>query len=318
MQTERQIHQEVSYTQNFRDVADVLSVISSSFYTKLNKLYDSNDTTDGFKSVLDSFFKLSNSINIEDIFKNVAKEYKKVLFIVSCDQGFCGNFNEDLKKYVLKLENINSYDEIIVFGKQFKLPNSHIKLSVRNNIFNTKYLTGLKKEQWNTFDFDNIFHGNIESNPLNIVNLYKKSNTEIHIIYCTLNPQNKKNEVRHEKIFTLEITDGYGSYEESYDKYLTDEKNIIADPSPKDTISKFLDLYNKYKILDIFINSLIAENYKRMNTMNQAKDEIENIMKQLRLQLQKQRQARITGELIELMNAFSNLRKSAARKNITL
>ena len=55
---------------------------------------------------------------------------------------------------------------------------------------------------------------------------------------------------------------------------------------------------------------MIAENHARSTSMESTKDEAQQIMYQLNKQMAKERQARITGELIELITSFTSLNQA--------
>jgi F0F1-type ATP synthase gamma subunit len=58
------------------------------------------------------------------------------------------------------------------------------------------------------------------------------------------------------------------------------------------------------------LDSMIAENHARSTSMESTKDEAQQIMYQLNKQMAKERQARITGELIELITSFTSLNQA--------
>jgi F0F1-type ATP synthase gamma subunit len=60
----------------------------------------------------------------------------------------------------------------------------------------------------------------------------------------------------------------------------------------------------------ILVESLIAENQVRSSSMETTKDEAQQIMYKLNKKLAKERQAKITGELIELITSFTSLNDS--------
>ncbi len=303
MQSERQIKNEIEFTLNFKDVADVLSVISSSYYKTLSDFYfketnsksqpDTKETKQFIKSNLDNVFPSSNLLE-DDLVKE--NKFTKVMVIISCDQGFCGNFNTDLKKEVESTMKNNNYDNIYIYGKQFKLPSenneSTVTITRDSNIFYKNIFKELKskesfKESLNFIDiiFDRILKSISEQSTRD-----ENENVIYDICFNTFVHDIKKSEVKTERLYKIILDDNYGSSEENYYKYLSKqypkestEENIremiIADPNPKTVLTTYLEIYNRLKLFDIFINSLITENYKRMNAMNQAKDEIEIILK---------------------------------------
>ena len=58
------------------------------------------------------------------------------------------------------------------------------------------------------------------------------------------------------------------------------------------------------------IDSMIAENHARSSSMESTKDEAQQIIYQLNKKMAKERQARITGELIELITSFTSLNQA--------
>ena len=89
---------------------------------------------------------------------------------------------------------------------------------------------------------------------------------------------------------------------------------LILDPRIQDVLEMIAKV--KLQILTsllstIIIESFIAENHVRSSSMETTKDEAQQIILQLNKKLAKERQAKITGELIELITSFTSLNDAA-------
>ena len=85
---------------------------------------------------------------------------------------------------------------------------------------------------------------------------------------------------------------------------------IILDPNIEDIKKAIIQISKQYLIsisTTILVESLIAENQVRSSSMETTKDEAQQIMYKLNKKLAKERQAKITGELIELITSFTSL-----------
>lgn len=104
-----------------------------------------------------------------------------------------------------------------------------------------------------------------------------------------------------------EFFDLYSRISEDHSEYL------ILDPDIHSVNNSIISI-KKQLIIQLLssaiLDSMIAENHARSTSMESTKDEAQQIMYQLNKQMAKERQARITGELIELITSFTSLNQA--------
>jgi F0F1-type ATP synthase gamma subunit len=233
--------------------------------------------------------------------------------IIGSDMGFCGKFNKGVKEVAKEKNEI-----LCLIGKQLtglkKAPIALPELKVTGNP-EEKAKSVIER----TYTYaQNVLFGeqgiiNESINSMRIVfNVLDNQNVSLHqcIIHLDgLQTQSVSNDaqVNESPLYNHVFFD-------LYEKADTEEKEyLIFDPSfPK--IQEALLAVKKQILVQVLttciIDSMIAENHSRSSSMESTKDEAQQIIFQLNKKLAKERQARITGELIELITSFTSLNQA--------
>jgi len=291
MPTIRQLKEEINGTITFFDVAEVLSTIASMAFANISKLYEANfiklnlavDQVYGFIKEHTKLFNESEEAQVQD--------RKKVAILVGSNLGFCGKFNNEIKlnysKYIGKISN---FDYVFLIGRQLfgihetnnKLPFPVSKKIVWQDLIDMKTKT--------VNDIIEVFSGN-------------ELDLEISVMSNAYNQSTKKGYLLVKKFLypsRLEVQNIADIKKVGYYQTLGD---VILEPESGTFLTNLLKYYFRISLLNLLVQSEIAENYERMNSMNQAKDEIDIILKKLKRKLQKMRQTKITNELLEVIQS---------------
>ncbi len=296
MPTIRQLKDEIGSTITFFDVAEVLSTIASMAFANISKLYDANfiklnasiDQVHGFiKNNIPLFGNDEETLN-----KNQnSQKKKKAAIIIGSNLGFCGKFNNEFKlNYDNHLGQLNKYDHIFLIGRQiFGISEtiSKIPFPVSKKIIWAD-LIGVKTETVNS-----------------IINVLEeiKEDVEISVLSNSFNAETKKGFLSNRKFLYPSSFDLDNMENIKTVGYYQTLGDVILEPESNTFLTNLLKYYFNITLLSLLVQSEIAENYERMNAMNQAKDEIDLILKKLKRKLQKMRQAKITNELLEVIGA---------------
>jgi F-type H+-transporting ATPase subunit gamma len=301
MPTIRQIREDINDTLTFYDVADVMSTIASLAYAKISKLYEAN-FLELSKSIADINEFLEDKLFTQDSNPFLTGDTRKVAILIGSNIGFCGKFNNVIKENFAKIiGKLSDYDYVFLIGRQlFALHETAEKMP----------FPVAKVLSW-----ENLIQ--IKDNSIaDIVDILDKgnSNFEISVLtntYDIITKKAKKDKdgknvpwlYKFHYVKNIDLKNSDLIKKEGYYQTLAD---VILEPEPDTFMRNFLNYYFRNTLLNLLVQSEIVENFERMNSMNQAKDEIEIILKVLRRKLQKMRQAKITNELLEVIAGKKN------------
>lgn len=306
---------EIQEIQKLKDIAEIMSAIAAgnlmqykSVRNHIGALYESITDTDGNTAlrpkdhllVMDElsknlFSRTDNMISFSNPNEDVNDFFT---MYIGSDMGFCGKFNKGVKELAKKRR-----ENMILIGKQLSglrakpisFPDVNVKGSPQEKV--QKIIDIL-------YAYSKEIYANIISshNSFNLVfNVLHDQTVILH--QCLLKKQ------KLEDIATLQH-----EFFDLYSKASNDDKEyVILDPGSEAIYTAFSDIQDQFFIQLItvaLVDSIIAENHARSSSMESTKDEAQQIMNQLNKQMAKERQARITGELIELITSFTSLNQS--------
>jgi len=219
---------------------------------------------------------------------------------IGSDMGFCGKFNSSVKE-LAKGES----GERILLGKQlsgFKtrpipLPALKVKGTQEEK---SSHIDRLIKQY--SADIINILDSDAKS--INIVfNVLHNQTITLHQCFIDRRSmiESDLSNINHE------FFDLYSRISEDQSEYLILDPDIHSVNNAIISIKKQLIIQ---LLSSAILDSMIAENHARSTSMESTKDEAQQIMYQLNKQMAKERQARITGELIELITSFTSLNQA--------
>ena len=291
MPTIRQLKEEINGTLTFFDVAEVLSTIASMAFANISKLYAAN-----FVMLNEAFAQVHGFVNehvkLFDENDEVRKDgRKRAAILVGSNLGFCGKFNNEIKLYYEKyIGKLDKFDYVFLIGRQifamyetnYKIPFPVSKKIIWNELIDLKTIT--VNDIIKVFDEDG-------------------QDFEISVMSNAYNPLKKKGYLSINKFLYPNQFETQGIDNIKKEGYFQTLNNVILEPEANGFLTNMLKYYFKITLLNLLLQSEISENYERMNSMNQAKDEIDIILKRLKRKLQKMRQTKITNELLEVIQS---------------
>lgn len=310
---------EIQEIQKLKDIAEIMSAIAAgnlqqfkSVKNVLSSPYESVNELGVMKLSLlyhlDSITALSSVFDLEKrdfiIFDSLQTMHQTstdtVDIYIGSDMGFCGKFNSSVKE-LAKGES----GERILLGKQLSglktrpipLPTLKVKGTQEEK---SRHIDRLIKQY--SAEIMNML--NSDAKNINIVFNVLHNNT-ITLHQCFINRRSMQesdiSDINHD------FFDLYSRKSEEHTEYL------ILDPdfhSVKNAIISIKKQLIIQLLSSAILDSLIAENHARSTSMESTKDEAQQIMYKLNKQMAKERQARITGELIELITSFTSLNQA--------
>jgi len=216
-------------------------------------------------------------------------EIKKVdIIIITADKGLCGGFNhQTIKETLKKIEELKSKNikvRLKVIGKKaiefFRFKDIEMYKTVENlsSAPNYEKAAEIINESYKDFVNEEI------DNIILIYNGYvNKLTQQVHL--KELLPLSVK-ENNNNEYLEIEPTDDYEAVLESL-------------------VKKYLEYIMYYSLLD----SLAGEHSARMQAMDAATNNAQEMVRQLTLQFNKARQEAVTKELIEIVTAIEAMKK---------
>jgi len=224
-------------------------------------------------------------VNIK--FKNRANEHKiflksesgkRLILVVTADRGLCGGFNYNITKKASEvIEKSDIETDIVCVGKKgFDFFRS------RNFDIENKFLN-----LFNEMDFS-VSVDICES----FFNKFLKNDySEVYVVYNEFKSAIEQNVIA-KKILPIELNE----------KDKISPLDYIYEPNEDEIIEELAHKYIDVEIWRILLESSAAEQGGRMTAMDSATENASEMISSLTLQYNRERQAKITTEIIEIVS----------------
>ena|SRR5215211_1221984 len=117
-----------------------------------------------------------------------------------------------------------------------------------------------------------------------------------------------RQEVRHETLLPLQHADILGEGEEAEEEQHESRALWIYEPDPEEILARLVPDYVEISIYRALLESTASEHGARMSAMRNASDNAAEIIDDLTLEANRQRQAEITQEIMEVVAGAEGLR----------
>ena len=266
-------------------VTKVMQMIATSKIAKIKQMIV---VVDKYEKSFDDIFNLfiKNTENLSDIKSyfgpNKRSKNSVLLFVVSSDKGSCGSINTNIFKELSSV--IREYKNI---GKKIC---KHIQTNVEKlgiEVYETENY--LEAEYCDAKIFANLvnnalkMYDNGEINEISIL-----SHNFKNIITCN---------VFKRQLLPI-ISDEFNSL------IKTKSDDFINIEETANTLPSVVEYYLKNKLYKVYVLNLASIISSRMNAMDNATKNGQEIIDNLRIQYNKGRQAKITSELSDIVSGF--------------
>ncbi len=280
------------------------------------------DKVNTFKSPFIASIK-NNNIYTEIENEDTKKPDRVLYVVISSDKGLCGSFNsrvfkqakiyidnalKDYKKNITNTgkKNISPVIDIMPIGKKGIIAFNKL-------LQNDEYSGFINNENNYSNILNKLEHKSFDSFVNNIIQSFlSKKYQSIYFLYSKVNGANTK--IIFTKLLPMKI-DFYipnkynknGTLKNTAESIQETQSNFIFEGSPKDILDNLLPKVIKFKIYSICVESLEAEHFSRMVAMTKASDNADEILKELKLNYNRTRQAIITKEITEIIGGAEAL-----------
>lgn len=281
MPTLREIKSRIEAVKKIEKITNALEIVA---LTRLRKIEAKTEKArDYFNAIRNLTFDISRNLIYEaHPFLKARRMIKKEFFLVATsDKGLCGDFNTNMERELRA---------VLSDKKDVKI--SVISLGRKGSIFLKKM--GIKTESEYRSSLKNADYVKLGAEIGSYIaeKFLKREIDEASIIYNQFKRQ-FLGKPRILKILPLKI-EGFS---------VKRVKDYIYEPEPYSVLEALLREYIANQIGQVILESNAAEEIARMLAMKQARDNAEEAIDKLGLSYHKQRQMRITRELIDIATA---------------
>jgi len=223
-----------------------------------------------------------SSSNIDLIEKRDVK--KKGFIVITSDRGFAGSFNSSVIRLTEKEVEKFGKDNVQLFclGKKSSEHFSRRNYNVKESFY----------DFWKDMNFDNAS----DITEKIIDSFINKEVDEIHVIYNRFRNLASQ-DLMIEKVLPIDFTENYNVKNYNYD----------YEPSRQSTVNVLLPKHLKVQMWQQMLESYSSEEAARMVAMDNATENAKEIIKELKLEFNKARQAAITTEMLEIVGGAEAL-----------
>ncbi len=289
----KDLRNRIDSVKSTKKITQAMKMVAAS---KLKKAQSLAEKGRSYSSGLDSIVKglVNSSENIEHplLGNNLDDKSSSLIIVVSSDRGLCGGLNSNIvkavKKKINELEGKKSASLVCIGKKGFDL------------------LTGLYEKMFNfevkQINISEIDYKSTEEIGKKILNsFYKNDFQECSLFYNHFNSVISQ-EVKVEKLIPYSKSDETDSENQNnidtYFEYEPNEEEVLSKILPKNFIVQI------YKAI---LESRASEQGARMTAMDNATRNAGDMIDNLSLKYNRQRQAIITKELIEIISGAEAL-----------
>ncbi|GMP65349.1 hypothetical protein CsSME_00026177 [Camellia sinensis var. sinensis] len=320
----RELRERIDTVKNTQKITEAMKLVSAA---KVRRAQEAVINSRPFSETLVEFlYSINEQLQLEDVdvpLTNVRPVKKVALVVVTGDRGLCGGFNAAILKKaetrITELKEIGLDYTVISVGKKGnsyfrRRPNVHVDWFIEGGSFPTA-----KEAQLIADDVFSLFVSEevdkVELLYTKFVSLIK-SDPVIH----TLLPLSAKGEVcdvngicvdaSDDEFFRLTTKEGKLIVERDSLRSKKDEfsPNLQFEQDPVQILDAMMPLYLNSQILRALQESLASELAARMGAMSNATDNAVELKKTLSIAYNRERQAKITNEILEIVAGTEALR----------
>lgn len=291
METLDNLKKTLDTSKSIKQVVSTMKALSGANIKKYEKIvkilytYKSN-----VELALQAVMMHNDKININELeFVGQSKNKKanNLVIVFGSNQGLCGRFNDKIANFVIDdIDNIDN-NKVIVVGERLSMLLSNTKLK----IFKTIPVPNSIENISNTiYELLSIIEEEIENKTINKVFLYYTANDD------TMNGTLTKNRLIPIDKKILENAQKKVWPTNNIPYWQIDTKTLIVD---------LLKQYIFVGLNDALVNSIASEQKNRLLTLQNAENNINDLIRTKNLEYNQKRQSTITNELLDVVTGYS-------------
>jgi len=288
MKTLKSIKNRINVIKKTSKITQAMKIIASSILKESEiNIKNSEKYNNEIKNFINILY--SNSKNRDDIDEIIKENFdnkknkNELIIIINTDKGLCGGFINKLANNIKK-KKIDKNTEILMIGNKLKQ-----KLKLGDNNYIKQECIKFMSKKFNK----NIFE---QCSSIMSMILSKKKFSNCRIIYSKFNSI-RNQEIKDMNFFSLDFLKKNVNNSNNEDKI-----NYNCESYDKKYIKEIIYKYFNVNLFNIYSNSIASECSNRMISMHNATKNSKEIIKDLTLIYNKNRQMIVTKELIEIIS----------------
>lgn len=320
----RKLRERIDSVKNTQKIAEAMKLVAAA---KVRRAQEAVINGRPFAEALaEMLFNINESAQLEDVDVPLAsiRTVKKVaLVVITGDRGLCGGFNNAVirkaEARIEELRNLGLDYTIISVGKKGnayfsrRVSDVSVERFIEGEGFPTaKEAQAIADDVFSLFVTEEV--DKVEMLYTKFVSLVRSSPV-IHTL-LPLSPQGKVFDANgncvdalEDELFRLTTKEGkLAVLRERVGKRKPEKQPLLQfEQDPAQILDALMPLYLNSQILRALQESLASELASRMNAMSNATDNATELKKMLSIEYNKERQAKITGELLEIVSGAEAL-----------
>ncbi|MGL5617920.1 MAG: ATP synthase F1 subunit gamma [Metamycoplasmataceae bacterium] len=280
----QEVQNRITSVSTTRKITKAMELVSTSKLRKAKQNYE--DVISYSRRIEDIFHNLNTKIKDWNEIIKLDSSLPRVFIIITSDLGLCGGYNNNIFKLFKKNVNINDY--VIILGS--KGVRSLSKLVKTENLLLKFSAVGDEPNYDIVMKITNKVSSLLFTNKIHSVHLIDTK----YINSLTYEAENRK-------IYPFSKNN-----KELLSKQNQINNLIEFEPNPKTVIKKALPLYLGAIIYSSIASSKVSEVSSRRIAMENASNNATDIIDYLEKEYNKERQARITQEITEIVAGAGN------------
>jgi len=280
----KEIRSRISSVSSTMKITSAMKMVSAAKLKKAqDRMTNIKPYSSGISKIINNLLPSVSKSDIE-LKSHFSTNGKHLIIAIASNRGLCGGFNANIYKEIRKNKNHKSI-EVFAIGKKaieiFKRSDYSL-VDSNSNILDNPHIIQSKKISKNIIT--KFLNGDWEKVSL-IYNKFKNAATQTVVF---------------EQLLPLEILD----------ESTIINKDYIFEPDKKSIINSMVPNKIHTQFFEAILNSIASEHGARMTAMHKATDNANELKQDLTLSYNRQRQAAITNEILEIVAGAEALKGS--------
>ena len=280
----KEIRSRISSVSSTMKITSAMKMVSAAKLKKAqDRMTNIKPYSSGISTIINNLLPSVSKSEIQ-LKSHFSTNGKHLVIAVASNRGLCGGFNANIYQETKKHID-NKSIEVFAIGKKaieiFKRSNYSL-VETNSNILDNPQIAESKKLSQDIIS--KFLNGDWERVSL-IYNKFKNAATQMVVT---------------EQLLPIEIKD----------ESLTSTKDYIFEPDKTSIINSLVPNKIHTQLFEAILNSIAAEHGARMTAMHKATDNANELKQDLTLSYNRQRQAAITNEILEIVAGAEALKGS--------
>lgn len=285
----KEIRTRITSVKSTQQITSAMKMVSAARLRKAqNAIVDMRPYAEKLQMILGRLTKSLDDIS-QNVYLRDGNKKRILMVLISSNRGLCGAFNANVVKKNIELCNTKFSDyyksgniDFVTIGKK-----GGDLLSSRKIPIHCSY----------DYVYDDLSYSNVSKVADEIINQFLDySYDEIHLVYNEFKNASVQNLIA-EQLLPLKI--------ENTEK--SENSDYIVEPDTLSVVEQMIPYALKTRFYKAILESYASEHGARMTAMHKATDNAGELLRELKLNYNKARQAAITNEILEIVSGAEAL-----------